>query len=630
MLLSRLSHRLTVLTGGGQDVPLRQKTLRDTIMWSYDLLTAEEQTLFRRLAVFVNGCQLEAIEALGMTFGDLPMAALDRVTQLVDKSLLQQNEEKEQYPRLFMLEIIREFALEMLVNSGEMERVQKAHATYYITLAERAEPELYHHHQGVWLARLEQDHENMRAALTFLQTHGEWLKLARLIGTLGWFWYMHGFLNEGRQWVEHILAADIQHLPDAVRGKVISAAGVFAGFLGQGDIAFAHCQESLPLCKALGDLRNVSASVYMLVHSLLAMGDVTAARKLAEETLTFVHAAGDHWAVGALCCMVGSVNLYERNFEQAWQWHQKGIAIFEVEGDICMGGLIRMMVADVAVAQGDEIKARMLIEQGSEMFRQVGASWSLGNYFNFWGQIALRSGSEARARFLLHAALQYHQQMGDQQGMVNTYALLTQVAARERDYGTACTLADQGMHIARSLKERDALVACLEGLAAVVAEQGEARWATQLWGAIECLYQSAGLQISQFIRESRAPLVKAVRHRLGEQAFTSMWAKGQKMTPEQVLAAQSSAEASLVDKQPEGASLLSGTSDSVQLHPNSLTRRELDVLWHLAQGLTNAQIAELLVITPTTVNSYLRTIYSKLGVTSRTAAMRYALDHKLI
>ncbi len=630
-LLSRLNSRLTLLTSGRQDLPLRQKTLRDAIAWSYDLLAPDEQQLFRRLAVFANGCQLEAIEGCCAHLGDLAAPTLDLVAQLVDKSLLQQSDQEEQEPRLYMLETIREFARELLLASGELERVQQAHAAYYITLAEQAEPQLYHHQQRLWLARLEQEQENMRAALTFLWESGERAKLAHMVGTLGWFWYMHGLLQEGQQWAMRALAAGIQNLPGNVRGKVISLAGVFAGFKGQSEQAFLYCQESVPLCKASGDVRNLSASVYMLVHGLLALGDVAAARALAQETLAFVKQAGDKWAVGALHCMNGSVALYEGDYARARQLHEQGIAIFEDEGDLCMNGLIRMMLADVAVAQNNDEQARVLIQQGIEMFEQVGASWSLGSYFSFWGQIALNAGHLRRARFLLLEALQDLQQMGDQEGLMSDYALLTQLAAREQNYHAARAFAARCISTARSLKTQEAIVACLESLATIVAAQERMQWAAQLWGASEQFSRSAHVEIPQPMLDNRAPLVATVRESLGEQSFAALWEQGRAMQPEEVLtlldAVPSSLNSSILT---EKHSKPSQTTDLTQPKHAGLTKREFDVLSCLAQGLTNAQIAQQLALTPATINSYLRSMYSKLGVTSRTAAVRYAIDNNLI
>jgi predicted ATPase len=164
-LLARLSHRLQVLTGGVRDAPVRQQTLRNTLAWSYDLLTPEEQRLFRRLAVFVDGCTLEAVEAVCEVLGDETGKVFDGVASLMDKSLVQQRAQKDEEPRLMMLETIREFGLESLLASGEIETVQQAYAMYYLTLAETAAPHLTGNQQTVWLARLEHEHLNLRVAL---------------------------------------------------------------------------------------------------------------------------------------------------------------------------------------------------------------------------------------------------------------------------------------------------------------------------------------------------------------------------------------------------------------------------------------------------------------------------------
>lgn len=169
-LLARLSRRLQVLTCGGRDMPARQQTLRNTLAWSYDLLSAEEQKLFRRLSIFVGGCTLEAVEAVCAAPGERTEALIDEVTSLIDKSLLQQTGEVGGEPYLTMLETIREYGLEALDASGELEPLQKAHAAYYVALAERATLELRGRQQAAWLQLLEQEHDNLRTALrTLLQ-----------------------------------------------------------------------------------------------------------------------------------------------------------------------------------------------------------------------------------------------------------------------------------------------------------------------------------------------------------------------------------------------------------------------------------------------------------------------------
>src|SRR2546430_219436 len=206
MLLARLEQGLSVLSGGARDLPARQQTLRGAIAWSYDLLSTEEQKLFRHLAVFVDGWSLEAAEAICMARGGLSEDMLEGLASLVDNSLLRQEEQAEGETRFWMLQTLREFGLEQLARSGELEVTRQAHAEYYLWLAEEAQPSLRATEQGRWMARLEQEHEKLRAALSWLleqarrgsehsQQQAE--RTLRLCTSLSWFWSIRGYSREG-------------------------------------------------------------------------------------------------------------------------------------------------------------------------------------------------------------------------------------------------------------------------------------------------------------------------------------------------------------------------------------------------------------------------------------------------
>ncbi|TMC88278.1 MAG: hypothetical protein E6J22_16015, partial [Chloroflexi bacterium] len=212
-LLTRLEHRLDVLTSGPQDVPARQQTLRNMLAWSYDLLDAAEQRLFRRLSIFVGGCTLEAVEGLYQALGEMPAYVLDGVASLIDKSLLRQTDQEGEEPRLVMLETIREYGLECLTATGEMEITRQAHAAHYLSLAEEAELELGGPQQASRLEQLEREHDNLRAALQWVieqagkddsgqraVNRGE--MALRLAGALRSFWVAHGHISEGRHFLE--------------------------------------------------------------------------------------------------------------------------------------------------------------------------------------------------------------------------------------------------------------------------------------------------------------------------------------------------------------------------------------------------------------------------------------------
>src|SRR5215210_1326398 len=245
-LLRRLSSRLKLLTGGARDLPERQRTLKATIEWSFALLDEGEQVLFGRLAVFSGGRTLEAIEAICDADGDLPMDAFEGVSSLLDKSLLRQEEGPGGEPRFVMLETVHEFAREKLGKSAEAEEIKRTHAQYFLTLAEEAPPELRGPNQLEWLERLEAEHDNMRAAISWALERKEVEVALRLGGALSWFWSVRGYYSEGRRWLEAALAMDGRGSPE-VRAMVLAGAGVLASEQGDLDRAQESCEAGLAL-----------------------------------------------------------------------------------------------------------------------------------------------------------------------------------------------------------------------------------------------------------------------------------------------------------------------------------------------------------------------------------------------
>src|SRR6266487_3507763 len=260
VLLARLEQGLALLSGGARDLPARQRTLSGAIAWSYDLLSPQEQALFRRLAVFVDGCTVEAAAEVSAAVGDLTGDVLETLLALVDKSLLRQVEQEEGEagePRFWMLQVLREFGLECLASAGELDTTHAAHALYYLRRAEEAEPHLRGSESGRWFAQLEQEHENQRAALSWLLERsgmraGEeegtvWAELAlRLCGALYWFWNIRGHYREGRGFLERALAVR-EGVAVSLQVKVLYAATELAICQDDFERAEALCRESLAL-----------------------------------------------------------------------------------------------------------------------------------------------------------------------------------------------------------------------------------------------------------------------------------------------------------------------------------------------------------------------------------------------
>src|SRR6266704_1384640 len=360
-LLGRLTHRLAVLTSGRQDAPTRQQTLRNTISWSYDLLNAEEQGCFRRLAIFVGGCSLEAAEAVCSATADISLPPMDLVASLLDKSLIQQSDRSGDEPRLLMLETIREYALERLADSGELEATGESHALYYLALAEQGEPELFGHQQRLWMGRLMWDTENFRTALQWSQAHHRKEQLLRLAGNLGHFWYMCGRFSEAMLWIETALREVAPDVAVSARIKALYIVALIASHLGQSDLLFVRARECLALARQNEDSRGFVIASWPLVHHLLADGDMFEAHAQAEETLTFVRAhapAEDSWALACALNAFGSVVLSQGDYTQAQHLYERAIALFKEAGDLWLYGELHLFLANVYWAQGDEAKAQ--------------------------------------------------------------------------------------------------------------------------------------------------------------------------------------------------------------------------------------------------------------------------------
>ncbi len=263
-LLSQLEHPLEVLTRGRHDAPLRHQTLRNTLSWNDDLLSPDEQTLFRRLAVFVGGCSLQAAEAISTALGGMTISVLDGLTSLIDKSLLLQPAHDKDEPRLYLWEMIREYGLERLAACGEMEHTRDAHAAYYLALAEEAESALPDFQQALWLKRLEDEHENLRAALEWLLERRQIEEALRLAAALEQFWLLGDYANEGRNFLEQALEASSETnapVSDQVKAKALGVIGSLA--LNQKDLegTIDFFEESEQLSRQLQDKQDIAATL---------------------------------------------------------------------------------------------------------------------------------------------------------------------------------------------------------------------------------------------------------------------------------------------------------------------------------------------------------------------------------
>lgn len=324
-LLGRLADRFEVLRGGMRDLPERQQTLRHAIDWSHDLLDGDARKLFRRLSVFAGGSTLEAAEAVGSVERDLATNELDIVAALLDNSMLTSSVDETGDMRVAMLDSIREYAMERLVESGELEVVRRNQAEFYLALAEQAEPLLVGPDEPRWAARLQSERDNIRAVLAWARERDVELGL-RLCGLIWRFWESHNSIVEGHAWLETYL--DLPAPATAVRAKALHAAAVLASYLGEYESARVHIEEALPIFQNLGDMPAIASALNEL--GLLAShgGDYPEARRLLEESLAIKNELGDEGPIANSIENLGLIASFEGDDARALTLHTQSLAMY--------------------------------------------------------------------------------------------------------------------------------------------------------------------------------------------------------------------------------------------------------------------------------------------------------------
>jgi len=337
-LLVRLEHRLPLLTGGGRDLPARQRTMRDAIAWSYDLLSPDEQALFRRLAVFAGGFTLDSAEAVAAADGRL--AVLDGLVALVEQSLVRQMPGAGAEPRYQMLETVREFGLERLVSSGDADDARQRHAEHFLRVSAdlmQASTILMDHAS---LTRVVAEHDNVRLALVWYDQHGEIDALLQLSSLLYGLWFSRGLYREGVQWVDRALERS-QRVPSSTLIRALDGAGTLAIFQGDYVRATSFIEEGLALAQVLGDPSLMSEA--LTYAAFLAYRHRAFAR--AEELLAearHILAGSAESEPGALPFLtlggvvpffhIGDLALVQGQFAQAATEYEEAIALFQAAG----------------------------------------------------------------------------------------------------------------------------------------------------------------------------------------------------------------------------------------------------------------------------------------------------------
>ncbi|MDQ3655489.1 MAG: hypothetical protein M3457_10460, partial [Chloroflexota bacterium] len=479
-MLNRLSQRLAITAGGARDLPIRQQTLRGTIAWSYQLLNADEQALFRSLAVFVGGCSLEGIEAVA---ANLDLDVLEGVERLVDHSLLRQDEVAGE-PRFTMLETIREFGLEHLAARGEFDRARQRHAAFYTALARdvvaRVGAARYRERSSPW-----PEDDNLRAALTWTLDGEDEEASHSLVIWLANVCMRRGQMSEARTWLERALAlGGTSRTPD--RAHVLALAADAAR--SQGDLTFSRIWfgESMALARRIGDDQAVFLSLHGMAGILYDTGDTSGAIRFTEDALGVSRRMGDTLQEASTLARMGFAAMASGDIERATSCLQQALVIFRQQGiDMemaqCLVGL-----AGIARKRDDPRHAMELLDEALSMLSRDEERHIWDNALMNLGEAAREAGDHHRAIAAFRDSL---------------------VSAGER--GNVWVIPY-----------------CLEGIAAEAIFAARPDQAARLLGAAGAYREVKGIQMREVDRTDHEALVSAIQAGLGGAAFEEAWAAG--------------------------------------------------------------------------------------------------------
>lgn len=572
-LAARLDDRLALLTIGNRAAPPRQQTLRATIEWSVGLLSAAERLLLERLSVFAGGWTLDAAETV-CAGRDLPKrTVLERLDRLVAKSLVQVDETGD-HLRYRMLESIRAFAQELAESTGELEPAKGRHLDWYMALAEVAAPALTGPDQPTWLARLELEHDNLRAALGEARACHRQEEGLRLAGALWRFWATRGYHDEGRRWLEAALVGAGAGYPSA-RAMALNGAGNLA--YQQSDYARAMVlhEEALALRRELGDSRGIAGSLANLGTVAYLQGSYGRAATLYEESLAVLHELRDSWGIAGMLNNLAMIAYQRGDYDRSAALYADSLELWRalddresIAGTLGNLGLVVYRQGDYARAaslqedalalqrelgdkpgmaitlgnlglvlyrQGDHGRAAALHEESLTLLRELGDKRSIALSQSNLGDVALMRGEYRRATARYQEALTLQREIGDMQGSARSLINLGVVAWMHGDVGHAVTSFQEGLRLSQDIGARDQLAEGLEGLAWLSAATGRSDVAARLGGAADALRTLLGVPLAPALHAGHGTLLSTLSAVLGDQASKAAWTVGQTLPLEEAI-----------------------------------------------------------------------------------------------
>ena len=528
-IAGRLDDRFHLLTGGSRTALPRQQTLRATIDWSYDLLSKSERMLFCRLAVFMGGWRLESVEEI-CTGDEIASDNIDDLLgHLVDKSLV----ELEENGRYRMLETIRQYARDRLVESGEGEALRDRHRDWFLALAEQAMPELHRETQLEWLDRLDEELENLRTALEWsLRNNID--AAQQLAGALWWFWHIRGRAFEGYQWINKILA--IGDDVTLARAALLGKAGQQAFMLNYQKEARAFSEKSIAMFQLLGQ-KNGQADP-LLILGILAFydKDFSKAKEMIEQSCDLCRDADDRWGLKKARDILGWIAEDEGNYEQARKIFEEGYKISSELGDKDGASYSLVELGGVFLAQNEYEYALKYFEQSLAIAREVKGIIVIIEALKSIGLVALRINNFEKAELSFEECRRLYEDAGIKAGEIQSIRLLGLSARVKGDYQKAAAMYQKSLTIIQESRDAESVGRSILGIALTMVKQGNLNSAVQLIGASNKAIPKITENLLDLDKEDLDQTIARAKSGLGDTTFENLWAEGESMSIEEAIA----------------------------------------------------------------------------------------------
>lgn len=671
----RLEERLALLSDGPADQPLRLRSMRDSIAWSYDLLDSGEKIFFCRLAIFVGGWTLDAAEVVAWTEDERGRGSvLDQVTSLVSKHLARLDERSDNGSRYGMLETVRQFALEELMLSGEAEEIRERHAAWCLEFAERAETARTTPGSSLLADRLGAERANLRAALSRLRDQGKVIDGLRLAGALWPLWLERGEIAEGREHLETFLAFPDAAAQPQVWARAMCVAGELAQAQGDHDRAVELSQQAHKVFQEIGDDRGTAAALNTLGLDALVQGDYSNAAMLLEDSLERFRSVGDARASSWSLRHLSSLAFRRGDVVQCTVLAEEGLRIAQAAGNRLDIARFLLNLSNAAVTLGRLDQAQAQAEECLALFRESGDRWGVAVALERLGHAAFERGDAVQALALLETSLEMFREIGDPEG---TALVLMRLGWLERPQGRGATETKrfmEGMAIARERRLSSLIAWTQLGQGAVALDRGNVADAARAWreslalaagvqdhvatatvldwsahlafagnaaagarviGAVCALRDTLEVPKQASMRASHERLYDALQATLGTGEYTSHVRAGADLSLDAAIA-EANEILSLAMSRAQAESPIGVHEASRSAQPGSPTKapaglssREVEVLRLVVQGYSDQDIATALFISRRTASTHVQHIFNKLGVSSRAAAAAWAVHNGL-